>query len=89
MDTEQGKAAVKLFLERVKNQEDPVEVEKMMNEQLGNNIGTVVRVAIAGGSGGGATPSAQSDQGLKKGQTATGPNGQKIQWDGTSWQKVQ
>ena len=89
LDTEQGKAAVKLFLERVKNQEDPVEVEKMMNEQLGNNIGTVVRVAIAGGSGGGATPSVQSDQGLTKGQTATGPNGQKIQWDGTSWQKVQ
>jgi hypothetical protein len=89
LDTERGKAAVELYIERIKNNEDPVEVEKMMNEQLGNNIGTVVRVAIAGGSGGGATPSAQSDQGLKKGQTATGPNGQKIQWDGTSWQKVQ
>ena len=89
LDTERGKAAVELYIERIKNNEDPVEVEAMMNEQLGNNIGTVVRVAIAGGSGGGATPSAQSDQGLKKGQTATGPNGQKIQWDGTSWQKVQ
>ena len=89
LDTEQGKAAVELYIERIKNNEDPVEVERMMNEQLGNNIGTVVRVAIAGGTGGGAAPSAQSDQGLKKGQTATGPNGQKIQWDGTSWQKVQ
>jgi len=89
LDTERGKAAVELYIERIKNNEDPVEVERMMNEQLGNNIGTVVRVAIAGGTGGGAAPSAQSDQGLKKGQTATGPNGQKIQWDGTSWQKVQ
>jgi len=89
LDTERGKAAVELYIERIKNNEDPVEVEAMMNEQLGNNIGTVVRVAIAGGTGGGAAPSAQSDQGLKKGQTATGPNGQKIQWDGTSWQKVQ
>jgi hypothetical protein len=89
LDTERGKAAVELYIERIKNNEDPVEVERMMNEQLGNNIGTVVRVAIAGGTGGGAAPSAQSDQGLKKGQTATGPNGQKIQWNGTSWQKVQ
>jgi hypothetical protein len=89
LDTERGKAAVELYIERIKNNEDPVEVERMMNEQMGNNIGTVVRVAIAGGTGGGAAPSAQSDQGLKKGQTATGPNGQKIQWDGTSWQKVQ
>jgi hypothetical protein len=54
LDTEQGKAAVELYIERIKNNEDPVEVERMMNEQLGNNIGTVVRVAIAGGTGGGA-----------------------------------
>lgn len=54
LDTERGKAAVELYIERIKNNEDPVEVEAMMNEQLGNNIGTVVRVAIAGGTGGGA-----------------------------------
>jgi len=58
LDTEQGKAAVELYIERIKNNEDPVEVERMMNEQLGNNIGTVVRVAIAGGTGG-AAPTAE------------------------------
>ena len=52
--TERGKAAVELYIERIKNNEDPVEVEAMMNKQMGNNIGTVVRVAIAGGTGGGA-----------------------------------
>lgn len=58
LDTERGKAAVELYIERIKNNEDPVEVERMMNEQLGNNIGTVVRVAIAGGTGG-AAPTAE------------------------------
>tara|TARA_R110000782_G_scaffold200081_2_gene288996 strand:+ start:1899 stop:2714 length:816 start_codon:yes stop_codon:yes gene_type:complete len=52
LDTEQGKAATELYIERIKNNEDPAKVEAMMNEQLGNNIGTRVRVAIAGGSGG-------------------------------------
>ena len=60
LDTERGKAAVELYIERIKNNEDPVEVERMMNEQLGNNIGTVVRVAIAGGTGG-AAPRGQAE----------------------------
>ncbi len=60
LDTERGKAAVELYIERIKNNEDPVEVERMMNEQLGNNIGTVVRVAIAGGSGD-AAPRGQAE----------------------------
>ena len=88
LDTEQGKAALGIYMKMIENVEDPSKVEEYMNDQMGDNIGTRVRMAVTGGSGG-AAPSAQSDPGLKKGQTATGPNGQKIQWDGTSWQKVQ
>ena len=88
LDTEQGKAALGIYMKMIENVEDPSKVEEYMNDQMGDNIGTRVRMAVTGNSGG-AAPSAQSDPGLKKDQTATGPNGQKIQWDGTSWQKVQ
>ena len=56
-----------------------------MNSQLGNNIGTKVRVAIAGSS---PAPQQQTTGGLEVGRTATGPNGEKIRWDGTKWQKM-
>ena len=48
LETLQGEAALKMFQKRVENNEDPAEVEALMNEQIGNNIGTRVRQAIAG-----------------------------------------
>lgn len=85
LDTEQGKAALEIYTKRIENNEDPAEVEALMNSQLGNNIGTKVRVAIAGSS---PAPQQQTTGGLEVGRTATGPNGEKIRWDGTKWQKM-
>lgn len=48
LETPQGEAAEKMYLNRVENNQDPAEVEAMMNAQIGNNIGTRVRQAIAG-----------------------------------------
>ena len=48
LETPQGEAALKMFQKRVENNEDPAEIEALMNEQIGNNIGTRVRQAIAG-----------------------------------------
>jgi hypothetical protein len=48
LETPQGEAALKMFQKRVENNEDPAEIEALMNEQIGNNIGTRVREAIAG-----------------------------------------
>lgn len=48
LETPQGEAALKIFQKRVENNEDPAEIEALMNEQIGNNIGTRVREAIAG-----------------------------------------
>ena len=70
----------------IANNEAPSSVEAMMNEEMGNNIGTTIRLAITGGS---AAPQQQASAGgLEVGRTATGPNGEKIRWDGTTWQKV-
>ncbi len=86
LDTEQGKAALEVFTKRIENNESPSEIEAMMNEELGNNIGTKIRLAISGAS---AAPQQQTSAGgLEVGRTATGPNGEKIRWDGTTWQKV-
>ena len=86
LDTEQGKAALEVFTKRIENNESPSEIEAMMNEELGNNIGTKIRLAISGAS---AAPQQQTNAGgLEVGRTATGPNGEKIRWDGTTWQKV-
>ena len=86
LDTEQGKAALEIYTKRIENNEDPAEVEALMNSQLGNNIGTKVRIAIAGSS---PAPQQQANAGgLEVGRTATGPNGEKIRWDGTKWQTV-
>lgn len=83
-ETEQGEAALKLYLKRIENNEDPAEVEALMNEQLGNNIGTRVRQAIAG-----STPAPQTTGGLAVGTTATNTStGEKIRWDGSSWQTM-
>lgn len=83
-ETEQGEAALKLYLKRIENNEDPAEVEALMNEQLGNNIGTRVRQAIAGSS-----PAPQTTGGIAVGTTATNPStGEKIRWDGSSWQTM-
>lgn len=51
LDTEQGKAALEVYLKRIENNENPAEVERLMNEQMGNNIGTRVRESIAGSGG--------------------------------------
>jgi len=51
LDTEQGKAALEVYLKRIENNENPAEVERLMNEQMGNNIGTRVRESIAGAGG--------------------------------------
>jgi hypothetical protein len=85
LDTEQGKAALEIYTKRIENNEDPAEVEALMNSQLGNNIGTKVRIAIAGSS---PAPQQQTTGGLEVGRTATGPNGEKIRWVGTKWQKM-
>jgi len=58
LDTERGKAAVELYIEMVKNQQSPSKVEQYMNDEMGDNIGTVVRTAITGGTGG-AAPAAE------------------------------
>jgi len=50
LDTEQGKAALEVFTKRIENNESPSEIEAMMNEELGNNIGTKIRMAISGAS---------------------------------------
>ena len=87
LDTEQGKAALEIYTKRIENNEDPAEVEALMNSQLGNNIGTKVRVAIAGSS---PAPQQQASAGgLEVGRTATNPTtGETIRWDGTTWQKT-
>ena len=88
LDTEQGKAALQVFTKRIENNESPSEIEAMMNEELGNNIGTKIRLAISGASV--ATPQQQANAGgLEVGRTATNPEtGEKIRWDGTKWQTV-
>jgi len=84
--TEQGEAALEIYTKRIENNEDPAEVEALMNSQLGNNIGTKVRIAIAGSS---PAPQQQTTGGLEVGRTATNPEtGEKRRWDGTTWQKM-
>lgn len=56
LETPQGEAALKMFQKRVENNEDPAEIEALMNEQIGNNIGTRVRQAIAGQAAVAPTP---------------------------------
>lgn len=87
LDTEQGKAALTIYTEQIKNNVPPSEAEQMMNEEMGGNIGTMVRMAVTGQTAAAPTGST-STGGFTKGQTATGPNGEKIQWDGTQWQKM-
>ena len=53
LDTEQGKAAVEIYTEQIKNNVPPSEVEQMMNAEMGGNIGTKVRQAITGSVTGG------------------------------------
>jgi hypothetical protein len=64
LDTEQGKAALEVYLEKIKNNEDPATVEENMNTSMGNNIGTRVRESITGGSGGGSQPTFSPEQRL-------------------------
>lgn len=52
LDTERGKAALEVYIEKIKNNEDASQVEIDMNTQMGDNIGTRVRQAITGGTGG-------------------------------------
>ena len=57
LDTERGKAAVEIYIEQIKNNVPPSEVEQMMNAEMGGNIGTKVRQAITGSvSSGQQTP---------------------------------
>ena len=88
LDTEQGKAALEVFTKRIENNESPSQIEAMMNEELGNNIGTKIRLAISGAST--AAPQQQASAGgLEVGRTATNPTtGETIRWDGTTWQKT-
>ena len=85
LDTTKGEAALELYTSMIANNESPASVEAKLNEQMGENIGTRVRLAITGGS---AAPQQQATGGLEVGRTATGPNGEKIRWDGTKWQKM-
>lgn len=64
LDTEQGKAALEVYLEKIKNNEDPATVEENMNTSMGDNIGTRVRQAITGASGGGSQPTFSPEQRL-------------------------
>jgi len=83
LDTEQGKAALEVYLEKIKNNEDPATVEENMNTSMGDNIGTRVRQAITGAQGNN-TP---SSGGFKVGQEAENPEtGEVVVWNGSSWQ---
>tara|TARA_R100000655_G_scaffold81905_1_gene121431 strand:- start:187 stop:1029 length:843 start_codon:yes stop_codon:yes gene_type:complete len=86
LDTTKGKAALELYTSMIANNEAPAKVEAKLNEQMGGNIGTKVRLAITGGSA--AAPQQQASAGgLEVGRTATNPEtGEKIRWDGTKWQ---
>ncbi len=53
LDTERGKAAVEIYIEQIKNNVPPSEVEQMMNAEMGGNIGTKVRQSITGSVTGG------------------------------------
>lgn len=64
LDTERGKAALEVYIEKIKNNEDASQVEIDMNTQMGDNIGTRVRQAITGGTGGTDQPSITPDQRL-------------------------
>jgi len=86
LDTTKGKAALELYTSMIANNEAPSKVERKLNDEMGENIGTRVRLAITGGSA--AAPQQQTTGGLEVGRTATGPNGEKIRWDGTKWQTV-
>ena len=88
LDTTKGKAALELYTSMIANNEAPAKVEAKLNEQMGGNIGTRVRLAITGGSA--AAPQQQANAGgLEVGRTATNPEtGEKIRWDGTKWQTV-
>jgi len=85
LDTTKGEAALELYTSMIANNEAPSKVEETLNREMGENIGTRVRLAITGGS---AAPQQQTTGGLEVGRTATGPNGEKIRWDGTKWQKM-
>ena len=87
LDTTKGKAALELYTSMIANNESPSSVEANLNEEMGENIGTRVRLAITGGSA--AAPQQQTTGGLEVGRTATNPEtGEKRRWDGTTWQKV-
>jgi len=65
LDTERGKAALEVYIEKIKNNEDASQVEIDMNTQMGDNIGTRVRQAITGGTGGaGGQPQLTAEQRL-------------------------
>ena len=72
LDTERGKAALEVYIEKIKNNEDASQVEIDMNTQMGDNIGTRVRQAITGGTDGGQPQSpenlmTQARQAIKQG----------------------
>jgi hypothetical protein len=82
---------VELFAKRAET-EDPSAVAKKFNEEFGPGVGDMLLEFYRSGAGfTGGTPGQSPETptgGFKVGQTATGPNGEKIQWDGSSWQKM-
>ena len=88
LDTEQGKAALTIYTEQVKNNVPPSEVEKMMNEEMGGNIGTMVRMAVTGQTA--VAPTAQQPTAAPKAGTVM--EGYEFQGgdpaDKNNWKKV-